>query len=116
MSSLEDLEMVMGSDVDEVCQCLLIQERWLGYADDQVARTLRELTSTDLNHFEALWFCYLDMLLHQWDMMVQVMSIGILFSVVLSDCTHHVSRMLFFSQQPLGPGLIIHTIATLSLA
>ena len=100
MSNVEDLEKVMGSDLEEAYQCLLIQERCLGYADDQVARTLRELASTDLNHFEALWFRYLDMLLHQWDVMVQVKSIGILFGVVLSDCTHHVSRMLFFNQQP----------------
>lgn len=100
MSSFEDLEKVMGSDLEEAYQCLLIQERCLGYADDQVARTLREIASADLKHFETLWFRYLDMLLHRWDMMVQVKSIGILFSVVLSDCTQHVGRMLFCNQQP----------------
>lgn len=101
MTNLEDLEKVLQSDLEEAYQCLLIQERCLGYANDRVASTLRQVASTDLS--ETLWFRYLNMLLYQWSFLLTVMPVkpfSVLLSVALADCRDCVSRMLSTGKQP----------------
>ena len=101
MTNLEDLENVLQSDLEESYQCLLIQERCLGYADDRVATTLRLVASSDFS--ETLWFHYLNMLLYRWSFLITVMPVKpfiVPLSVALSDCNDCVSGMLFSDEQP----------------